>query len=149
MTRQDALKILAVLKIAYPNSYRGIDEDSASAMARLWATQFSNIPYSVVSLAVEQIISKSTFPPTIAEIKAELRVLWCNATTLLRMHEQSLTGEFGTEGRLDNSTVERLKAIADATECMRSGSREVPLIDLIQHNNIQLTADTKKLEGKS
>lgn len=147
MTRQEALKILAVLRVAYPNSYRGLDEDMASAMAGLWTSQFANMPYSVVSLAVERLISKSTFPPTIAEVNDELRSLWAEATTLLGMHEQSY--EWGTlEHRLNESTVETLKTIEEATSPVRSGKYEVPLAELIRSKNLQLTAENKKIEKK-
>lgn len=147
MTRQEALKILAVLRVAYPNSYRGLDEDMASAMAGLWTSQFANMPYSVVSLAVERLISKSTFPPTIAEVNDELRSLWAEATTLLGMHEQSC--EWGTlEHRLNESTVETLKTIEEATSPVRSGKYEVPLAELIRSKNLQLTAENKKIEKK-
>lgn len=147
MTRQEALKILAVLRVAYPNSYRGLDEDMASAMAGLWTSQFANMPYSVVSLAVERLISKSTFAPTIAEVNDELRSLWAEATTLLGMHEQSY--EWGTlEHRLNESTVKTLKTIEEATSPMRSGKYEVPLAELIRSKNLQLTAENKKIEKK-
>lgn len=147
MTRQEALKILAVLRVAYPNSYRGLDEDMASAMAGLWTSQFANMPYSVVSLAVERLISKSTFPPTIAEINDELRSLWAEATTLLSMHEQSCEWEM-LEHRLNESTVKTLKTIEEATSPMRSGKYEVPLAELIRSKNLQLTAENKKIEKK-
>ena len=147
MTRQEALKILAVLRVAYPNSYRGLDEDMASAMAGLWTSQFANMPYSVVSLAVERLISKSTFPPTIAEVNDELRSLWAEATTLLGMHEQSY--EWGMlEHRLNESTVKTLKTIEEATSPMRSGKYEAPLAELIRSKNLQLTAENKKIESK-
>lgn len=147
MTRQEALKILAVLRVAYPNSYRGLDEDMASAMAGLWTSQFANMPYLVVSLAVERLISKSTFPPTIAEVNDELRSLWAEATTLLDMHEQSY--EWGTlEYRLNESTVKTLKTIEEATSPMRSGKYEAPLTELIRSKNLQLTAENKKIEKK-
>ena len=147
MTRQEALKILAVLRVAYPNSYRGLDEDTASAMAGLWTSQFANMPYLVVSLAVERLISKSTFPPTIAEVNNELRSLWAEATTLLDMHEQGY--EWGMlEQRLDESTVKTLKTIEEATSPMRSGKYEAPLAELIRSKNLQLTAENKKIEKK-
>lgn len=147
MTRQEALKILAVLRVAYPNSYRGLGEDMASAMAGLWTSQFANMPYSVVSLAVERLISKSTFPPTIAEVNDELRSLWAEATTLLSMHEQSYEWEM-LEHRLNESTVKTLKTIEEATSPMRSGKYEVPLAELIRSKNLQLTAENKKIEKK-
>lgn len=147
MTRQEALKILAVLRVAYPSSYRGLDEDMASAMAELWASQFANMPYSVVSLAIEQWISKSKFPPTIAEVNEQFLSLWANATMLLGMHKDSFEWEI-PEQRLDESTVKTLEMIEKATSCMRSGKYQTPLVELVKSQNLQLTAENKKIESK-
>lgn len=147
MTRQEALKILAVLRVAYPNSYRGLDEDMASAMAELWASQFANMPYSVVSIAVEQLISKSKFPPTIAEVNEQFLSLWANATMLLGMHRDSFEWEI-PEQRLDESTVQTLEMIEEATSHVWSGRYETPLVELIKSQNLQLTAENKKIESK-
>lgn len=69
MTKQDAIKILAILKVAYPASYRSLTREETNATAELWAVQFAAYDYDAVWRAVQAEIGRSKFPPTIAEIK--------------------------------------------------------------------------------
>lgn len=75
MNKQETLKILAVLKAAYPNFYRGLQNGGEDAIINLWAIQFAEDSYRDVSLAVHTLISTrtDTFPPVIGEIKEVLR----------------------------------------------------------------------------
>lgn len=75
MNKQETLKILAVLKAAYPNFYRGLKDGGEDAIINLWAIQFAEDSYRDVSLAVHTLISTrtDTFPPVIGEVKEVLR----------------------------------------------------------------------------
>lgn len=42
MTREDTIKVLAILKAAYPASYRNMSRDEANGTVMIWATQFAN-----------------------------------------------------------------------------------------------------------
>lgn len=75
MTKKEALKVLAILKAAYPNSYNGMDEREAAGTVTVWAMQFSDISVEVVLLAVQKLISTNKFPPTISEVKNKLSEL--------------------------------------------------------------------------
>ena len=71
MTREETLKIMSVLKAAYPNFYRGMSRDDALAAVNLWNTMFSDEPYSLVSNGVLALIACDTkgFPPSIGQVK--------------------------------------------------------------------------------
>lgn len=75
MNKQETLKILAVLRAAYPNFYRGLKDGGENAIINLWTVQFAEDSYRDVSLAVHTLISTrtDTFPPVIGEIKEVLR----------------------------------------------------------------------------
>lgn len=75
MNRQETLKILAVLRAAYPNFYRGLKDGGEEAIINLWTIQFAEDSYKDVSLAVHTLISTrtDTFPPVIGEVKEVLR----------------------------------------------------------------------------
>ena len=75
MTEQETLKILTVLRAAYPMFYRGLKDGDAKAVVNLWKVQFAEDSYKDVSLAVHTLISTrtDTFPPVIGEIKEVLR----------------------------------------------------------------------------
>ena len=75
MTEQETLKILTVLRAAYPMFYRGLKDGDAKAVVNLWQIQFAEDSYKDVSLAVHTLISTrtDTFPPVIGEVKEVLR----------------------------------------------------------------------------
>lgn len=74
MTRDETLKILSVLKAAFPHSYKDMTKRDANAMVDLWTMAFSGEPYEVVNAAVVALIVTRTtgFSPTIGEVKAKL-----------------------------------------------------------------------------
>ena len=83
MTDKEAVQILAILKAAYPNSYKGMSKEEAKATATVWAVQFAEIPVQVVSIAVNKLISSSPFPPAICEVKNKLGALYWEAKEML------------------------------------------------------------------
>lgn len=72
MDRDSVIKMLGLLKIAYPNSYKEITRDDANAMIALYQKQFFEYDSGIVMTAVEELIGSSKFPPSIAEIKEKV-----------------------------------------------------------------------------
>ena len=74
MNRQDTLKILAILKAADPQHYRGMTAGDAEAMVALWAGMFDREPYAEVEQAVKAHIATDTnrFMPPCGVIKNAL-----------------------------------------------------------------------------
>ena len=79
MTREETIKVLAILKAAFPASYRNMTKEEANGVVMIWATQFADVSYTVVMIAVQKLISVSNFPPTIAEVKSKLRGMYWEA----------------------------------------------------------------------
>lgn len=75
MTRAETIKILSVLRGAYPQFYRGIEKNEAEDTVNLWASMFADEPYQIVSAAVKALIvsNDSGFPPVIGQVKAKIR----------------------------------------------------------------------------
>lgn len=71
MTREDVLKVLSILKAAYPHSFRGMTRIDGEALVNLWAHQFAGEDAAEVEAAVDALIStrKEGFSPTVGEIK--------------------------------------------------------------------------------
>ena len=159
MTRQEAIKILSILKAAYPNSYRGMTKEEANGTVNIWATQFGNIPYEVVSIAVNKIISVNTFPPSINEVKEKIRSLYWEAWQMIHDHEQATEGIRLTDdpneeplkyGKpLDEKTLAIAKEIIQVVEPMRTGIYEPTLGELLQGYGGYLCAESKRIEGDS
>jgi hypothetical protein len=76
MTNEEAAKLLALIKIAYPTSYRDLDEDSTRATIAMWKNTFADVPYVILTLAFENFRRRSKYPPTIAEMYEELNHLY-------------------------------------------------------------------------
>ena len=136
MTYDEALKVLAILKGAYPNSYRDVTAQSAKATATVWAAQFANMPVNVVMIAVNKLISTNTYPPTINEVKERIRGLYFEVWEMLQDHKRATEGvrlsrdpdaeptKFGKP--LDARTVAQLKQILAIVEPMRTASKLEP-----------------------
>lgn len=77
MTRDDVIKIMSVLRGAYPRFYRDISKQEAYDTINLWADMFSNDDASIVAAAVKSLIDGDDkgFPPTIGQVKAKMRLL--------------------------------------------------------------------------
>lgn len=74
MSREETVKILAVLRAAYPNFYKGMSKDDLVAIVNLWQKVFAADSYETVSAAVLALISSKTnsFPPVIGEIRQKI-----------------------------------------------------------------------------
>ena len=77
MTREETLRILAVLRAAYPNFYKGMEREELQSIAALWQEMFLEDEYAVVALAAKALIASSSsgYPPVIGQIKEKIRLL--------------------------------------------------------------------------
>ena len=75
MERSDVLRIMAVLRGAYPQFYRDISRQEAEATVNLWTDMFSGDDPALVAAAVKTLIASDEkgFPPHIGAVKAYLR----------------------------------------------------------------------------
>lgn len=83
MERSDVLKIMAVLRGAYPQFYRGVTRAEAADTVNLWADLFAADDPALVAAAVKSVIEgdEKGFPPTIGQVKAKMRLLTEKAET--------------------------------------------------------------------
>ena len=79
MTREEAKKLLALIKVAYPHSYKDMDRDFALATVSMWQSTFPEVPYVIMETAFNQFRKKSKFPPTVADMYEELQGLYFSA----------------------------------------------------------------------
>ena len=77
MNREKTLKIMAVLKGAYPNFYRGMTPADANGIVALWQEMFSAEPYELVAAAVKALIASDPegYPPHIGAVTEYIRRL--------------------------------------------------------------------------
>ncbi len=82
MNKQEAAKLLSLIKLSYPTAYRDIDRETANATVNMWASSFPEVPYPIMEQAFNHFRMVSKFPPTVAEIVEELKQLHYQATEL-------------------------------------------------------------------
>lgn len=70
MNRLETAKVLAVLEVAYPHSFKGRTKEQAELALELWTEMFAERTYQEVSVAVRAYMSQdeSGFAPTIGQI---------------------------------------------------------------------------------
>lgn len=141
MNRDEAIKILSILKAAYPNSYKGMTKEEANGTITVWTMQFADIPANIVFIAVNQIISKSPFPPAISEVRQKIQSLYYEATQMLREHEEATVDKgFGTWGEpLDEQTLAAAQEIVKVTSKLRANMNDtMSLKELLKNKNTGL-----------
>ena len=75
MNRAETLKIMAVLRVAYPAYYSRMERADLEATVALWADMFQDEPYDLVNVAIKSFIATDTegYPPNIGKIKEAVR----------------------------------------------------------------------------
>lgn len=120
MTREETIKVLAILKAAYPNSYKGMTREEAQGTVTIWSMQFASFPVEVVLLAINKIISSSTFPPAISEVKEKMRGMYWELWALLHDGEKY--------GGLEETQRVQYQRMLDAIEPLRGSPNNEPAI---------------------
>ena len=68
MTREEAAKFLAIVKVAYPTSYKDMDKTMAEATVNMWHSTFPDVPYLIMEMAFDKYRKANKFAPTVADI---------------------------------------------------------------------------------
>ena len=87
MNKQEAVKLLALIKVAYPTAYRDMDEASKKATVNMWQMSFSDVPYPIMEQAFNHFRLMSKFPPTVAEMVEELKWIYNQAVEGALVHK--------------------------------------------------------------
>lgn len=123
MNKEETTKVLAILKAAYPNNFKGMTETDARATVNVWQTEFSEIPADVVLIAVYKAISVSEFPPTVAAIRNKFRSIYIESD--IAFHAT----KFGTP---DAEKYHRIKKILEPYFSARN-CPEIALIEIMNN----------------
>lgn len=110
LTREESIKLLALIKVAYPTAYKDMDKDSKLATVNMWQMSFPTVPYIIMEMAFERFRRKSKFPPTVAEMVEELRDLYYSS-----MIDANVAKNFD-----DHETFRRCMFVMDHTAHLRS-----------------------------
>ena len=119
MNREESIKLLALIKVAYPTAYRDMDNASKQATVNMWHSTFPRVPYQIMELAFNRFRMVSKFPPTVADMVEALKGVHYQA-----MEEAGSAIAFGSAEDL-----KVCKAIMRHTEPYKNGGYlETPLV---------------------
>lgn len=77
MTREEVSKMLQMIRLNYPNSFKGYTPDQSRTYADLWYDAFKDKPTALVLAAVKSIMYGDTreFAPNIGQVNAKIHEL--------------------------------------------------------------------------
>ena len=110
MDRNEAIKFLAIVKVAYPTAYRDMDNANKQATVNMWHISFPKTPFTVMSMAFDNFRRKSVFPPTVAEINEELKNVHYKA-----LEDMQMARMYENDDYKNNELWKKAKYIADVT----------------------------------
>lgn len=111
MNKQEAAKLLSIIKLSYPTAYRDIDRETATATVNMWAMSFPDVPYPIIERCFNHYRMGHKFPPTVAEMVDELR----------HAYYQALEGAMINKSIGNAENVQHFKAIMDYTSRYKDG----------------------------
>lgn len=109
MDKQEATKLLSIIKCAYPSQFKGLDKRDAIGTVSLWQLHFANVPATLVFEAVNRHIAHKPFAPTISEINDELHNIHLNAI-------ETMTDMFGDVEPEEIARAERIDRLLSGYE---------------------------------
>lgn len=87
MNKPEAIRLLALIKVAYPTAYKDMDQASKQATVNMWQMSFPEVPYPIMEQAFNHFRMVSKFPPTVAEMVEELKQIHFYATECALVHK--------------------------------------------------------------
>lgn len=77
MTKDEMSKIMNILFVAYPQSFKGWTKGQFSTASNLWLEMFKKIPYEIVMMAVKKELAENRtgFAPSIGQITYRVKEL--------------------------------------------------------------------------
>lgn len=125
MTQDEARQVLAIIKAAYPASYRNLNEEGAWGIVNIWASQFAQDSAELVLFAVQKCIASSQFPPTISEVKSKMRGIYWEAWEAVMFHEN------GCRKLTESEYITMRKLMKELERYHDAGSNEPTLAELM------------------
>lgn len=121
MNREESIKLLALIKVAYPTAYKDMDKETKLATVNMWQSTFHSVPYQIMVMAFERFRMASKFPPTVADMAEEL----------VNVHYQALEGAMESHSLGDKDSIDLYRKIMRITEPYKSGSyKDAPMTNL-------------------
>lgn len=96
MEQSSFIKLIKVLQAAYPYYFKDLSKEDSLGFIQLYYSKLKKYDYQVVAKAIDGIITKSNYMPTLAEIIKECDKEYRNYNKL-RIEEMYRQGYFKTD----------------------------------------------------
>ena len=136
LTREESIKLLALIKVAYPTAYKDMDRDSKLATVNMWQMSFPSVPYVIMEMAFDRFRRKSKFPPTVAEMVEELQGVYYSS--MLDAHMAKNLG--------DHETFKRCRYVMDQTSHLLGNEVAIDYSRIGDNMLLQYDNERMKLE---
>lgn len=123
MTTEDVNQLLAIMKANYSYAFKAMSQEEKYMLLCTWTITLQDLPTDIVMLAVMQLVSKSKWLPTVAEIRAACREIhYAAATPDTAFDMMVATGmTFTPEQQREHERLEaKRRYIAEATKHLRN-----------------------------
>ena len=90
MTREEIKAIVLILMNAYGEKFK-IDQSGFN----VWCECMSDLRFDVAKKAATEYVKKSQYPPTVADIRNEYKILWDDYTAMIRHINESFEAAVG------------------------------------------------------
>lgn len=79
MTRREIVKLMQRIQAVYPFAYRDIDDATAERAVDMWHRAFSDVPNDIMMMALERLIPKCKYQPSISDFSCLLGDMYYEA----------------------------------------------------------------------
>ena len=148
MTTEEIRMMLAVLKQAYPHSYKDMTEEDVRGTVKLWKMMFEREDAAIVNQAVVSLLSTRTvgYTPVIGEICEEIRKIK-NPTSVTAQEAWSLVrrslrnGIYGYQEEYDKLPMDVQKAVGRPEQLREWALLNEDELDTVTASNFRKSFD--------
>ncbi len=142
MNKNETLKTLAIIKVAYPNSFTKTTSQDIDILTNLWCMQFKNYSYELVMGAINTIIANDTsqFMPTIARIKEVCNQIenpnrMCEEEAWLYIEDAMRNGIYHAKEEFDELPVECQRIVGSPDRLRDWAMMDISTVQSVVHSN--------------
>lgn len=135
MEQSSFIKLIKVLQAAYPYYLKDLSKEDSLGFIQLYYSKLKKYDYQVVAKAIDGIITKSNYMPTLAEIIKECDKEYRNYNKL-RIEEMYRQGYFKTDEEFGKAMLWLLEEKSIMPKWLEDDMKKITDIKLISNEGI-------------
>lgn len=135
MEQSSFIKLIKVLQAAYPYYLKDLSKEDSLGFIQLYYSKLKKYDYQVVAKAIDGIITKSNYMPTLAEIIKECDKEYRNYNKL-RIEEMYRQGYFKTDEEFGKAMLWLLEEKPIMPKWLEDDMKKITDIKLISNEGI-------------